>query len=58
MKLENHYDISNWETSKVRRVPKKSDIRLKTIRNIWFNCLRDVNESLYQNTLIVRLENK
>ena len=27
-KLENNYDISNWVTSKVGRVPKKSDIRL------------------------------
>ena len=30
IKLENNYDISNWATSKVGRVPKKSDIRLKT----------------------------
>ena len=28
--MENNYDISNWVTSKVGRVPKKSDIRLKT----------------------------
>ena len=27
--------------------PKQSDIRLKTKKKIWFNCLRDVNVSEY-----------
>ena len=32
---------------KLEGSPKKNDIRLKTKKKIWFNCLRDVNVSEY-----------